>query len=373
MRKTLIFLAVLALVVACGNGKTKLSSEDPGSHHHGGEIEMSEEQQAAFGVETITLEKTNFQEVITCTGKIVPAAADEFSVVAPASGVVSLPALSEGSRVAKGDLIASISGKGIKGGDDLERAWESYQLAAREYERDTQLLQDNIISRSHYEESKFAYEQAGREYLALSGGSQQSAGSQANAPEAGWIKEVCVRSGDYVEAGQTLALVSRNEKLQLRAMVPERYFSYLPNVCTANFKTSYSDKVWSVEELGGRLISYGRTTGEGMMIPIIFELPGSKEFIPGSYADVYLMTSARREAFAVPVTAVVEDEGEHFVFVKHEEDAFIRKHVTIGQGNGREVLVLSGLEGDEEVVVKAAVQVKLAGAVSAPSGHNHQH
>lgn len=372
MRKIFIMLAVAAV---CGGCKTKTSHEEhehEHEHHHAGEIEMSCEQQAEFGIETITLEKTDFQEIIACTGKIVPAAGDEVSLVAPTSGIITLAAVSEGLPVSEGSVIGSISGKGVSGGDDTEKAWELLQLTKREYERDAELLEDDIISRSHFEESKFAYEQAEREYRALAGSSDGSGGAKAVCPVGGHIKSIMVGSGDYVEKGKTIATISINRKLQVRAMVPEKYYSMLPKVSGANFTTSYSSKTHSIEDLGGRLLSYGRAAGEGTMLPVIFEFSG-EGFIPGSYAEVYLKTSSSEKVLAVPVQAVVEDQGEHYVFVQHEEDAFLKKHVTLGQSDGVDVRILSGLEGGEQVVVKGAMQVKLAGMTSVPSGHNHQH
>ena len=132
--------------------------EEGGSHN--GEINVSLEQQKTFGIAVDTVTAADFYEVIHTSGQILSAVGDEMTVVAKSSGIISFGKLTEGSAVGKGAQIATISSKDLGGGDLLVKAKAVYEAAKKEYERDVQLSKDNIVSESHLDQSRLAYEQA---------------------------------------------------------------------------------------------------------------------------------------------------------------------------------------------------------------------
>ena len=94
--------------------------------------------------------------------------------------------------------------------------------------------------------------------------------------------------------------------------------------------------------------------------------------IPGSYVEVYLLTTPQNNVFSIPVTALTEEQGIYFVYLQIAEEEFVKREVGIGESDGKNVRILSGLKGGERVVVKGAYQVKLASSSSVlPEGHSH--
>lgn len=341
-------------------------------HSHAGETVMDTHRQEELGVSTWTVEPGEFSEVIHTSGQIASAIGDETTVVARTSGIVSLGRLTEGAAIGKGAVIATVSSRDIGSGDQLAKARSTYENALKEYERDLQLREDNIVSESHLDKSKLAYEIAKAEYDALGGGSPSS-GVTVTSPLGGFVKKLYVRQGDYVETGQPVATVSQNRRLSLRADVPEKDYGMVGLVTDANFKTASSSSTYSLSELGGRLVSYGRTSSEDFYIPVTFEFDNKGDIVPGSYVEVFLKTTPLQSCITVPVEAVMEDQGVRYVFVRHESDSFLRREVEVGTSDGRKVLVRKGLEAGDEVVVSGAVHVKLASVTAVPSGHTHNH
>ena len=341
-------------------------------HSHAGETVMDTHRQEELGVSTWTVEPGEFSEVIHTSGQIASAIGDETTVVARTSGIVSLGRLTEGAAIGKGAVIATVSSRDIGSGDQLAKARSTYENALKEYERDLQLREDNIVSESHLDKSKLAYEIAKAEYDALGGGSPSSCVT-VTSPLGGFVKKLYVRQGDYVETGQPLATVSQNRRLSLRADVPEKDYGMVGLVTDANFKTASSSSTYSLSELGGRLVSYGRTSSEDFYIPVTFEFDNKGDIVPGSYVEVFLKTTPLQSCITVPVEAVMEDQGVRYVFVRHESDSFLRREVEVGTSDGRKVLVRKGLEAGDEVVVSGAVHVKLASVTAVPSGHTHNH
>ena len=94
--------------------------------------------------------------------------------------------------------------------------------------------------------------------------------------------------------------------------------------------------------------------------------------IPGSFVEIYLISSPQRDVLTVPLSAVTEDQGVHFVFVQLDDEGYAKREVKLGADDGRNVRVLSGLKAGETVVSKGVAQVKMAsGAI--PEGHSHSH
>ena len=378
MRKALyVLMALCAVLNGCGSHEQdhEHEHEEAHGHSHDGHIEISPERQEVLGIRVEEAAAGAFSEVIRTSGQIVSSAGDEMTVVAKSEGVVSLGRLGEGSPVSKGARIATISSRGVGSGDKLAKARITLETARKEYERDQQLREDNIVSESHLDQSRLAYEHARVEYEALAAGSAAGDGIVVSSPLSGFVKSLSVRSGDYVETGTPIATVSSNRKLWLRADVSEKYYGRIASVRDADFVTSYGDRVYSLGELGGRLVSYGRASDGDFYIPVIFEFDNRGDLVPGSYVDVYLKTSTSGHCISVPLEAVVEDQGVHYVFVREEDDddCFEKREVPLGQSDGRRVPILQGLREGELVVVSGAVHVKLAGVTAVPAGHTHNH
>jgi RND family efflux transporter MFP subunit len=342
-------------------------------HGHDGEIVFSEEKQQTFGVIAEVIEPEAFAEVIKVGGRILPAQSDESVISASTSGIVHFTgkAIAEGSYLSKGTAFAVINTQTTDGGDPISKARAAYETAEKEYIRDTELLKDNIISQSHYDQSKLEYEQAKAAYEALSRSGYGEGGLNVNAPASGYVTDLYVKDGQYVSTGETLAVISRGSKLTLRAEAPLKYYATLPKVATANFAMPDGEVV-CLSEHNGRLLGFSRTAEEGFL-PVTFEFDRCSAAVPGAYVDVWLKTGETTDALTVPVDAVVESQGIYSVFIQHEDDAFLKRDVTLGGSDGLKVQILSGINPGDKVVTKGAMQIKLASVAAVPSGHNHQH
>ena len=108
-------------------------------------------------------------------------------------------------------------------------------------------------------------------------------------------------------------------------------------------------------------------------MPVVFSFDNKVGLVSGAYVDVYLLLSDRQQALSVPLSAVTEEQGLYYIYVRLDEDCYMKREVTLGQSNGERVLVRSGLRSGETVVPKAALQVKLAGSATVIPGHTHNH
>lgn len=377
MKPIYILLIVWSLIIcACSPS----AQEDGLGHHHydhsshsshSDEIVLKPTDAERFGVHSKMVKPQLFNEVLKVSGQIVSAPNDQAVVSATSSGIVSYPfGIVEGKKVSTGTAIASISAKGMTGGDANEAALIAYEAAKRELDRITPLHKDGIVSTKDYNVAKQTFEQAKAAY------SGYSIGCMAVASTTGVITRLIVKQGEYVEAGQPIAVISGNTRLTLRADLPERYYNYLPTITTANFRASYSDEIIELKALNGSLVSSSpiASSEQPGYIPVYFTFDNNGIAIPGSFVEVYLIGTVRQGVIVLPIDAVTEQQGKYYVYVKLDDECYEKRMVTLGHSNGKEIEILSGLTRKDEVVSHGAVIVKLAEASGVvPEGHSHNH
>ncbi len=352
--------------------------ETAGEHaheDHAGEIIIAPNQAKAAGIVSEILAPKSFRQVIPVSGEILPAQGEQKTVVANVAGVVTFArTLTEGVEIKEGRTLLFISSEKMADGNPAERARIAYEAAKQEYERAAKLVDDKIVSEKEFIRIKEDYENARLTYEALKADRPMKGGIGVVAPISGYLKNCLVKEGDYVSVGQPLLTITKNNRLYLRADVPEQHYAALSRIRSANFRTSYSNKVNAVDELNGRLLSYGRTAGEqSFYLPVTFEIDNSEELIPGSFAEIWLLSEEMPDVLSVPHTALTEEQGIYFVYVQLDEECYTRREVRLGADNGREVQLLSGVHAGERIVTQGAYHVRLASVSKAIPGHSHEH
>lgn len=372
MKKRDKFLVALlsSLLFGCGNnaGVTEGGEESASKEaHHEDEIVIDKHQVDELGIKSSKIALSVFSEVINVSGEILPAQGETKSVVAKSSGMVNFSKNAvEGAAVGKGSQICSINADGMLGGNPNVSAKITYETAKSEFERIKPLYEKKIVTASEYKAAKEAYELAENAYMG--GGSSTVAVS----PLSGVVTQLTVANGSYVEAGATVAIVSENRRLTMRAYLPKKYYGKIASIRTANFKLPYSDKVYSVGEMGGRKVTSDNVVAQGGYIDMAFEFNNPGGIVPGSYAEIYLLGAERKDAVVVPLSSVTEEMGYFYVYIELEKGCYEKRRIEIGGNDGSRVEVLSGLKPGETVVTEGAILVKIAAnSTAVPEGHHH--
>ncbi len=351
-------------------------SHESGEAKHSDEIIFPKAQAAKTTFEVREIQPASFNQVVKTTGQVLAAPGDEAVIVATSNGIVSFSSnkLTEGTKVQKGQSLFQISSKDIAEGDYYTKVKATYEAAKASYDRAEALVKDKIISQKEFESTKLEFENAKTAYDAVSN-NKTAKGVSVNAPLNGHMKNILVKEGEYITVGQPLATVSQNQRLVLRAEVSQRYYNAVQAVKSANFKTPYDNKVYSLEDLNGRLLSFGKTSNENsFFIPVSFEFDNKGEVIPGSFVEVYLISSPIENTLSIPVSALTNEMGIYYVYVQIDEEGYRKQEVALGANNGKEVQIIKGLHPGDRVVTQGAYQVKMASASGAiPHGHSHEH
>lgn len=200
-----------------------------------------------------------FRETLRCGGEIY-ASQSELSVVsAPIAGVVTFVdgRVMTNSTVSAGQGLFRLSSGGLASGDAVQKARIAFHQAEADFRRIKALYADKLVTQRDYLAAEAEYLRAKAEYDPVKVSDEK--GTLIQAPAAGYVSQLSVAPGDYVEMGQPLATIAKSGRMQLRAMVSQRYFSLLPSLTDATFRTPASDACYRVSELGGRLYTSGKS------------------------------------------------------------------------------------------------------------------
>lgn len=383
--KNYILTGTLCMFLLGGCGEHVHDHEHEGHDHeaeihaeektaHSDEIVLTPEKAKAAGVEAEVIHPGAFREVIQAGGQILSAQGQEATVVAASSGVVSFSRkIAEGIEVGQGSELLSVSAEHIQEGDPVRKAKVAYEKAKEEYERAEKLVGSQIVSQKEFAALREAYQNARLAYEALLP-SKSGKGVAVKAPIGGFVKNCLVKEGDYVTVGQPLMTVTQMRRLVLKADVSERYYAQLPRIVSANFKTPYNNKVYCLENLGGKVLSFGKSSGDtSYYVPVTFEFDNRGDMVPGAFVEVFLLSGERQGVISLPESALTEEQGLYFVYLKLDDECYKKQEVQLGTSNGERVEILSGLKDGDTVVTRGAIHVKLAAASNAIPAHSHNH
>lgn len=340
---------------------------------------FSKEQSWKIDFKTEMVNYGNFGSVIKGVGKVMPSTDDVFLLVAKSRGTVvwNSSNLYSGREVRKNEHLYTVLSHGFADENSSLKYIEAenkFKKTELEYNRANSLIKDKIISAKEFEEIKVEYENAKAVYEKYKNTFSKN-GEIIKSSSNGFLKEVFVKNGEFVEEGTIIASVTKNDNLLIEVDVEPKYSNSLMNISSANFKMLDGDKTYSIEELDGEVISVGRAlNSDNFLLPVYFRIKNNSSFISGSFVEVYIKTSSEKEAIFIPVSSLVEEQGNYFVYEQIHPELFEKTEVKLGNQDGLDVEIISGLSKTSRIVTKGATIIKLAessGELDPEDAHFH--
>lgn len=320
-----------------------------------------------------------FGQIIKTTAQVQSSQGDEILVSAKTNGIVmsSSDNVLEGKAVSSGQVLFSISGNSLANNNSAVRyqeAQSNFEKAKSDYERLTELAKDKIVSEKELLNAKKEFDNAKLVYDKLSANFSASGQSVAS-PMSGFVKQLFVKNGQYVESGQPIMSISQNKTLLLIADVQQKYASILGTINSANIRTVHDNETYTLEQLNGKILSFGKNTNnDNYLIPVSLEIDNKGSFVSGGFVELYLKTLSNMQALTIPNSALMEEQGNYFVFVQITPELFEKREIKLGATDGLKTEILHGVAKNERIVTRGAILLKLSqasGALDAHSGHVH--
>lgn len=273
------------------------------------------------------------------------------------SGKISDLNLKEGVKLRRGTLVAALDAGPFE--RKLRANRIHYKQASVEFERAKPLLERGAISKREIDNKQAAFELAKVE---LEKSEADLSYSRLYAPFDALVSRRLVETRGYVTPGVSIARLQDISKIYFEIEVPERAM-----------RLYQSGKLLAARAyIGGDInqafvIRYAEHSTEPdavtqtYRVVFVMDYPQGVNITPGINAKVTLRSSREGEPsrLAVPVGAVSGDyKNDFFVWVYQPDEQTVHKrHVAVGQINGRRITVLSGLKSGEQVVVAGTSQM----------------
>lgn len=307
-------------------------------------------------------------------------ATQETELKAQVSGQITGKYFKGGDTVTAGQALYSIDGRTYQANvlnaqAGLANARAALANAAIDAERYSKLYAQNAISKQALDNAIMQRDQARAAVNAneaiLQNAQIDLSETNVKAPFGGRVDTNSLEIGNYVVAGQTvLTKLSNTDPVFIQFSIAEPEYLTLAATNTEggaaldNLTAVLSDG--STYDLKGSVTEVNRGINDAtgtLAIKATFDNPNRK-LLPGMFAHVQAQGGVRENALLIPQRSVTELLYKNFVYIVGNDNKITMKEVTLGPKVGRLVMVNSGLNGDETLVVEGTAKVKQGALVN---------
>ncbi len=360
----------------------KTAQEAIGVDQESAGISFLKEQAWKMEFQTEKVKLKSVFESIATSGKWQISPNNTHTLTANANGNVKFNKknILSGQRITKGEVIMTINSQGLTTNNlatELEVAKVDFLQAKTEYERKKELFNDKIVPQVEYEKTAQKYEVSKAKYDALSNGYSPSGYTAINkqiiAPISGYLNQVKVTNGSFVNEGDVLFTIIGSNANVLEVQVGTQHNSKLNDINNIWYETTGNQ--WSnINDNNGSILSIDQSVSEDKPNLSVFVQVNEQIDMPqGSFSQVNITVGEGKTGIVAPVSALMEDYGQYSVIVQLSGENFERRNVVIGKRNGGNIEIVSGLEENEVIVSKGAYQVKMQAMSGQAPAHGHAH
>lgn len=218
---------------------------------------------------------------------------------------------------------------------------------------DVDLLRNQLAELGHDERGQAAAVRE-REYMVeeltseISRGEVLLSNTRIRAPFAGRIVERTAELGQTVGSSDALFRLASFSPLYADAYISEQDSRRVRSGQVAEVSLGASGE----DSMDGRVLRVSPVVDDSTgTVKVTAEIrPKDSAYRPGAFVRVRIETDVRSETVLAPKRAIVEEDGESFVFVSLGETAE-KRIVEIGYEDGASVEIRSGLRAGESIVV----------------------
>lgn len=316
-----------------------------------------DDRSQAPSVTVIAPGRTEMTGSLVATGTLAARREMPVGVVGEGGRVVSVP-VEQGQWVKAGQVLASIdrsvqSQQARSAEAQIEVATADADLAQANLDRSLQLVERGFVSKAQVDQLT-ATRDAARARVAVTRAQYnellaRNARLNIIAPAAGLLLERNVEPGQTVSAGSgTLFRIAKGGELELNAQVGDSELVRLSVGRPAKVQPVGSDdvfegQIWQIEPF------IDERTRQGT---VRIALPYSPELRPGGFATAEI-SSGVVNAPMLPESAILSDQEGSFVYIVDKDNKARRRRVETGLVTDIGIAIASGLDGTEQVVLRA--------------------
>jgi membrane fusion protein, heavy metal efflux system len=330
-RNTVAFILLVLIAAGCNSSGSSPSGEGTEEHGHeeeaGNLVSISMRQVKAIGLKVGEISKMTLSDNIKVTGWMALYPQDRARISPFVGGNVTKINVIEGDKIAKGQVVAVLQHPDfILLQQELQEAYNTLDYLKLEYERKKKLYNENVSSARDYQKAKSEYLRTHSKIKGLEANldllgidvSKVETGEifteiALKSPIGGYVHEINVNIGDYVEPQQTVAEVTNNSKIHVDLRVYEKDIHEVKKGQHVIFTVAnHPGKILEakIESIGMAFEDEPKSVHvHAALITKDFEL------LPGMYVNGRIVVNPN-EVMAVPESALVTEGVLTFVFIK---------------------------------------------------------
>jgi RND family efflux transporter MFP subunit len=280
-------------------------------------------------------------------------------VAAEVEGRVIAGHAKAGQRVVPGQLLVELDTEDYKIAERGAQA-EVAQLTAlynnqqRTVSRYLQLVEDKLISVDRYDDAKAQLDALDEQLKATKQRLRQKqrglTKTRVISPHTGVVDAELVSTGSFVKIGDPLLRITKIDKLRARLPLPETLAPRISRGLTVKLVSPLDPETELVSEIMEIRPVVG-SNNRAIDILTIIDNPGKWQ--PGASVTGTIVLEERINAVTVPLASVVLRPAGKVVYVI-EDNTAKQRIIETGEYFSGKVEVISGLHGDETVVVNGA-------------------
>jgi membrane fusion protein (multidrug efflux system) len=339
LRALLVAACVAVLVAGCGD-----SSPSNGSRGQG----------AAAVVTTAVVAPAPWQDTISALGTV--KARESVTITAKVSETVERVHFESGDEVQAGATLVTLSG--LQQQAALEAAEAAAREAEQQYRRGSELVQQQLISRSQLDTQRATRDAA----LARVAQMRADIGDRhIRAPFAGVLGIRQVSPGALVTPGTVVATLDDISRVYVDFPVPEVHLARL----APGLPLTGTSVAWPGVRFAGEVASIdARIDPATRAVMVRGDFPNAERRLrPGMLVQIELGHTSR-EALVVPEIAVVQVGRDTFVWRVTEGGTVERAMVRLGERRAGAVEVLEGVQAGDRIVVEGTGKLRPGMAIT---------
>lgn len=324
-----------------------------------GKEEVVEEKNLR-SVEITTVGKSEISSEFAYTGKAAPS--KEVSVVPTVPGKVTDFNYEVGDKVSQGAVLFTVDTIDLQ--NSLRSAEAGYNVAklARDnakntYENNKLLYDEGIISKSEYDQIKYAYDAAEAQLVSVQVQmdtlKKSISDCSVTSPMTGVIATRGVERGGFASQAAPAYTVMDLSTIKVEVSVSEQVL----NTIKVGDKVSVLMTAVSEEPLEGTVATIAPAAGQTGMYTVKVEMDNKDGKIKsGMLAEVNFTMESSDDTIVLPRNAVIEKEGETYVYVV-ENGVAKKVIVELGIEAADTIEITKGLKNGDDVVTKGQTYI----------------
>jgi len=311
------------------------------------DAKLSQVIRAYVPVEVTTPKLEDLAMSLESDGIFMPA--KEMFVISETAGRVVAVYKNKGEWVVEGEVIAKVDDELLN--IELEATQANLAKLEKDRERVGNLVEGEAIAKNKIEDIQLGILAAEAKVKGLK---KQIANTSIKAPMTGAMGLRFIERGSVIGPGIQVALITNLEKLFLMVKVTERDVLNIKK----GQKVGVAPDVYPGSTISGKVTNIGLRADNAFTYDVEIEVPNPKDkpMRAGMHARAIFSFANNRKGLTIPRRAVAGSLQDAKVYIVQDSLA-IRHAVKLGAVLGEKVEVLSGLKGNETIVVSGQLNL----------------